>query len=684
MSAQSIIVAAGERDCDTVNGWLRDLGKYPAIVATCNHTGENSVKAESFHLLHDKELVYVIGDNDKTGEEYRDKVCGFLRGKIPTIHPLWVPEDFNDVTEWAEAGGTAQDFQLLLDKAETAQPMEQNDSSQNAEDAESQTPESEEETPKEKESQATKLVNLALNDGCDLFHDDEQRAYASMRVGEHIETWPLRRNGFKQWLKHRYFMKYEKSPSSQAVQDALGVLEGRALYEGKEETVYVRVGGTPDEVFLDLGNDDWAMVHITQDGWRVVPHGKVKFRRGCSLKALPIPKSGGRLERLLKPFLNLNSPDDWKLVVGFLVAAMQPYGPKLIIEADGEQGSGKSTFLEILKKILDPNKAGKRTPPRDERDLMIGASNNWIMALDNLSVIAPWLSDALCRLSTGGALTTRTLYTDDDETLLEAKRPVIINGIGGVATRPDLLDRAVLLKLPQIPEDKRRDERDFWEAFDAASGHILGAICDAVACALRNIETTHLDTLERMADAVLWVTAAEPTLGWEPGSFQRAYRANRSTGNETALESSLIYEPLCKFLTQPNNGNWEGRPSELLAELNTIVGDQKPKAKEWPTNARKLRADLQRIAPNLRAIGVKVEFPKRTEKGSQMVLELDKERFGPTEHTGPTADHSEHVGPVGPGSQKHKQSHSDSTVEPDTEAGATTGLVQEEILNPWS
>ena len=481
-------MCAGERDANTLNQWLKDLGQHPKIVATTPYSGESSVKAEMFTLIDGKEQLFVVGDNDPTGETYREKVCEFLYGKVQAIFPLWVPKDYKDVTEWAEAGGTAQDFQHLLDKAESSQSMEQDDARDNAGNAESQTPESEEETSKENESQATQLVNLVLNEECELFHDDEQRAYASMHVGEHIATWPIRRKGFKQWLKHRYFIEYDKSPSSQAIQDALGVLEGRALYEGKEETVYVRVGGTSDEVFLDLGNDEWTMLHITSDGWTIVPHGKVKFRRGSSMKALSIPIAGGNLEKLLKPFLNLNSPDDWKLVIGYLVTVLQPYGPKFILEADGEQGSGKSTFLEILKKILDPNKAEKRTPPRDERDLMIGASNNWVMSFDNLSVIPPWLSDALCRLSTGGALTTRTLYTDDDETLFEAKRPTIINGIGGVATRPDLLDRAILLRLPQILDDQRRDERDFWETFDAAAPQILGAICDAVACALRNIK----------------------------------------------------------------------------------------------------------------------------------------------------------------------------------------------------
>ena len=117
IAAQSVVVCAGERDCHMLNQWLRELGKNPAIVATCNHTGENSVKAESFRPLHGKQQVWVIGDNDKTGESYRDKVCGLLQGNVPTILPLWVPEDYNDVTEWAEAGGTAEDFKGLLDAA---------------------------------------------------------------------------------------------------------------------------------------------------------------------------------------------------------------------------------------------------------------------------------------------------------------------------------------------------------------------------------------------------------------------------------------------------------------------------------------------------------------------------------------------------------------------------------------
>ena len=51
---------------------------------------------------------------------------------------------------------------------------------------------------------------------------------------------------------------------------------------------------------------------------------------------------------------------------------------------------------------------------------------------------------------------TRRLFTDQDEILLTAARPVILNGIEDVITRPDLADRAILLMLAPIAERQRR------------------------------------------------------------------------------------------------------------------------------------------------------------------------------------------------------------------------------------
>ena len=79
-----------------------------------------------------------------------------------------------------------------------------------------------------------------------------------------------------------------------------------------------------------------------------------------------------------------------------------------------------------------------------------------VLAFDNLSGLPPWLSDTLCRLTSGGAFSTRRLFTDQDEILFAAARPIILNGIEEVITRPDLADRAILLMLAPIAERQRR------------------------------------------------------------------------------------------------------------------------------------------------------------------------------------------------------------------------------------
>ena len=78
------------------------------------------------------------------------------------------------------------------------------------------------------------------------------------------------------------------------------------------------------------------------------------------------------------------------------------------------------------------------------------------------------MSDALCRLSTGGGLSSRGLYTNSDEVILDATRPIILNGIEDIATRPDLADRSLVINLPRIPKHKGRLERDLWDEFERA------------------------------------------------------------------------------------------------------------------------------------------------------------------------------------------------------------------------
>ena len=115
---------------------------------------------------------------------------------------------------------------------------------------------------------------------------------------------------------------------------------------------------------------------------------------------------------------------------------------------------GEIDHGKVLKKLIDPSEPLLRSLPRESRDLYIAASNSWVVSLDNVSGLRIWLSDDLCRLATGGGFATRELYTEDEEKIFSALRPVILNGIEEIATRSDLLDRCILLELPMIPSTR--------------------------------------------------------------------------------------------------------------------------------------------------------------------------------------------------------------------------------------
>jgi hypothetical protein len=375
---------------------------------------------------------------------------------------------------------------------------------------------------KSKPTQAELLIKLAGD--AELFHDMNRKGYATIPVDGHMETWPIRSTAFRDWLRGRFYKTHNKTPGGQALQDALDLLAAQARYDGPEHEVYVRIAHTGDKVYVDLANESWQAVEITPQGWRVVNTPPVKFRRPRGLAPMPPPEQGGNLADL-KPFINCRY-EDWPLVVAWIIGAFSS-GPYPIMIFQGEQGTAKSTTARALKNLVDPGHSPLQTAPRDIRDFMISASNSWCLSFDNLSNLPPWLSDAHCRISTGGGISNRELYTNSDETILDAMRPQILNGIDSLVSRADLASRAILLELPQIENGRRRPEKDLWKAFDAAQPGILRAVFNALSAALANVHGVKLSELPRMADFAIWVVAAEMALPWKPGTFLAAYTRNR-------------------------------------------------------------------------------------------------------------------------------------------------------------
>lgn len=461
----------------------------------------------------------------------------------------------------------------------------------------------------ERDSVGTVIVKLALESGLEMWHDPKGDPWATLRHSGHAEHHPLKTKAVKRYLAYLYYSEHGSALHAQGLQDALGTLEARATYEGKEYPTFVRLAEVDGVLYLDLANANWQVVRVSPQGWEIVEADDVpvRFRRPPGVAALPMPQPGGSLAELAE-LLNVSLDSrDWKLIVAFLLQSLRGIGPYPVLVLTGGQGSGKSTAAKILRALLDPNVSPLRSLSRDERDLFISAMNGWVLAFDNISGLSGKMSDDLCRLSTGGGLSVRALYSDADETLLEAMRPVVLNGITDFVDRHDLVDRALQVHLPSISKTVRKPEKELWAAFDAAQPRILGALLDTVVSGLQQLPTTKLDSLPRLADFGIWATACEAHLGWPQGAFMAAYQNAQDDLIKDALEAEPVAAALLTLLTLKDVPEWTGTAAELLAELNAYnypEGRRTPKG--WPGGPQVLAGVLKRVAPALLAQGFEV------------------------------------------------------------------------------
>jgi hypothetical protein len=619
-----VVIAEGEKDC----GNLVAKG----FVATCNAGGAGKWRPEfSDHLAG--RHVAILGDNDKPGRDHAEQVAKSLIGKAASIKVLELPDlpEEGDVSDWLQRGGTAEGLRAIIEAAPLWSP------SPSGADTAAET-----EAPRKKSGDGTAAKTakagpthaemiLKFAAPAKLFHSPAGRAYACVPIGAHHETLPVRSSALRLWLIRLFHERKKRPPASDGLQAALGVLEARALFDGPEEPVFVRVAPGPDgSLFIDLGDATCRAIHVRPGSWEIAGQPSVRFYRPAGMRALPTPERGGTLEGL-KPFINVRG-EDFPLVAAWMTQSLRPDGPYPILGVSGESGSAKTTSVSVLRKLTDPNASPLRSPPKDERDLMISATKNRVVAFDNLSSIPNWLSDGLCRVSTGGGFATRQLYTDDDEVFLDAKRPILITAIGDVLRRDDLANRAVFLALEPIPDDKRQTEAEFWAKFDAVYPELFSALLDALAGGLKKRPEIKLSEKPRMADFALWGEAVCQATGGKPKAFLEAYRGNRQAAAEALIEDSPVAVILRSFMT--DKVEQEKTPGEWFDALTDKLGNPDPLPKRWPKSPRGLTGALKRLAPSLRAVGLSVSFGRANKPWIRVApLKVGKEPTQPTQPT---------------------------------------------------
>jgi hypothetical protein len=605
-STAPIYFVEGEKCADA-------LAKIDFIATTASEGCEAAWDKALTPYFKDR-AVFILVDADKGGRAHGQKVAKALDGVAASIKVIDLYaecHDGSDVADWLEGDPTGA---RLVRECKAAPLWESGPASVESETVADTTGTSGSAAAVSIlfKKQADALIELASE--AILFHTPAGDAYADVTVNGHRETYRVRSKKFKLWLGRRFYLAREGAPSSEAMNSALGVIEARAIFDGPEHNVSIRVAGHDGKFYIDLADDQWRAVEIDADGWRLTSCPPVRFRRAFGMLPLPEPVRGGSIEAL-RPLLNVDR-DGFVLVIAWLLAALRPTGPYPVLAFAGEQGTAKSSLTEFVRALVDPNTTMLRALPREDRDLFIAATNAHVQTFDNVSAIPNWISDTLCRLATGGGFATRQLFTDDAEMLFDAMRPIILNGIEDTATRPDLVDRTLMLSLPNIDSEKRREIAELKATFENNHPAILGSLFDAVAHGLSRIDQVKVTHLPRMADFFVWASACE-TAFWPEGTFAQVYEANTNNAVSLTIEADLVASAVQTFMA--SRKDWEGKASDLLGALSLLITEQQRRSKDWPTQPNHLSNRLRRAAPSLRKVGILVE-QDRDNKGSHIKI----------------------------------------------------------------
>lgn len=473
-----------------------------------------------------------------------------------------------------------------------------------------------------KKSQSTLLIEIGSLGN--LFHDGNNDAYCEVVRNGVAITMKVRSKEYVEYLSHKLYELTGKGASNTAITDAKNTLESKAKFDGKQIDVAIRAIKA-ESIYIDLGCSQRRILEVSNSGWSFVSAAPMKFVRKNGMTALPDPASDGDLS-LLKKYLNVED-EDCPLVVGWMLCALGAVKPYPILIFQGEQGTGKSTNTKLLRSLVDPSSVPLRTPPKDTDQLLVSASNTHVVSMDNLSGIKAEISDCLCRLSTGGGIDKRALYTDNDQLLIDIQKPVIINGIDDIASRPDLSERSIILNLPVIPADKRRRESEFWKEFELDKSKILTGLLNGLVSGIKNSPNLTLDEQPRMADVAHWVTSCEMGLGIE-GQFLQAHTRNQEAVVHANIEASPIGSAIKGLMS--NRGKWVGTPTQLNAALEGIAGERQVRSKSWPASLKGMRNVIKRLTPSFRKIGIEITSCR----GSERTYVIEKTEVYPSYPTG--------------------------------------------------
>jgi hypothetical protein len=506
--------------------------------------------------------------------------------------------------------------------------IQENDNSNKDENKE------EEATPGQEDTNSN--IITSIKERCiEIFKDQINRFYTTLRINDHIETMALESSRFKNVIRNEYFYREGKILTDDKLDGIIKLIESELMFNDdiRKVNLSLRVAKTNenDTIYYDLTNSKWEIVKITSEGWDIIKNNDIpifkRYEDNCSSQVYPSKDYDKEifLKKFLKLF-NLESKNDIILLSVYMISLFIPDIPKVILVVSGTGGGAKTTTFKMIKNIVDPCVVDTFSFPKQINDLVQTLAHHHVNYFDNISSISGEISDLLCRAVTGAGINKRALFKNDTDIIYKFKRCIGVNGINLATTRPDFLDRALVIKLKRINDNARRKEEDIDREFEELKPFVLGYIFDVLVKVLKYRKDHHggniLNKCPRMADFAEWGEIISRCMGHDDGEFINAYYKNIDDQNDEVIESSPVAEALLLFVGKLKTDHWEGTPTSLLKELTDIIDQIKPELKRsnlWPKASNKLTSKINEIVSNLKEKGIEIITGEKNIEGNRII-----------------------------------------------------------------
>jgi hypothetical protein len=448
--------------------------------------------------------------------------------------------------------------------------------------------------------------------GASLFCDQYDNAFAALpwdRPGDHLECMPIKTKKFRQRLHGLVQNAANTKASAAFLRQMVQELELRC--EGATPVkLHNRMASGEDGIRIDLGDDLWRTILITRKGYSLIQDREPRFYRSKHQQPLPEPVAAGDPQEILT-YIPVENESDGLLLLTWTVAALNPAIPTPMLIFTGQQGSAKTTRCRRLRSLIDPSLIPVLEDAGD-RDLVQILYHHAVPCFENVSSFDRKRADIFCRAVTGSGVERRRLYTDMDEVIFDFRRPILMNGIDIPSTRPDFLDRCLILPCTRIAEFQSGVTLD--AEFEQARPRLLGSILTLLVRTLNLLESTPSTGEFRMADFAHFGQAVARALGHSAEAFDVAYRANLAQQNRDLVEDSPFARAITEFAkSYCEDAPWEGNAETLRKHAIKTAKEKsiRPAGEGWPKSARWVSSQLSELTPALAIAGVVVERLKR-------------------------------------------------------------------------